>query len=389
MTTSSFSCTINSTGISAPPFSTILSNLQTNYYSIFGTDSYLGNDSQDGQLLAIFAQAISDNNSACINTYNAYSPTYAQGAGLSSVVKINGIRRLAATNSTVPVILTGTVGATITNGVVQDTSYNLWNLPTTVIIPVGNTITVLATAQQPGQITATPYTLITIYTPTFGWTSVTNSASASLGSNIETDATLRQRQTTSTTYSALAIIEAIISDVANLTGVTDSVIYENTTSVTDSNGCPGHSIYVVVNGGDPIQIANALASRKPPGCGTFGTTSETLVVGGTTVTYNFFYATIYNVQATITLHALNGYTAAQGVAAQTALYNYINELTVGESAYITSGISACAPTYPNPTYHLLSVTYGVNGGAQAATDISIPFNGLTNITLANVSLVLA
>ena len=59
----------------------------------YGSDAVLTPDSQDGQLLAVFAQAIYDNGQALIAIYNSFSPATAQGAGLSSLVKINGLAR--------------------------------------------------------------------------------------------------------------------------------------------------------------------------------------------------------------------------------------------------------------------------------------------------------
>ena len=90
---STLGCTIRSVGISAPAYSDILASLTASAQSIFGSDIYLAPDSQDGELLAIFAKAIQDTNNATIAAYQAYSPTYAQGTGLSSVIKINGIAR--------------------------------------------------------------------------------------------------------------------------------------------------------------------------------------------------------------------------------------------------------------------------------------------------------
>ncbi len=48
---------ITAAGITSPDYSDILAELQDGYYSIYGSDAVLTSDSQDGQLLAIFAQA--------------------------------------------------------------------------------------------------------------------------------------------------------------------------------------------------------------------------------------------------------------------------------------------------------------------------------------------
>ncbi len=82
----------------------------TAYRGIYGQDIYLGADSQDGQFMALLANAIHDCNGQTLSVYNAYSPSTAQGNGLSSVVKINGIRRKSATYSTCDFLCVGQVG---------------------------------------------------------------------------------------------------------------------------------------------------------------------------------------------------------------------------------------------------------------------------------------
>src|SRR6185503_1528966 len=121
-----------------------LAYLTAQYQAIFGADAYLGSDSQDGQLLAIFAAAINDCNAACVASYNSRSPSTAQGAGLDAAVKINGLLRNGATASTVVLTIVGVAGTVITNGVAGDSNGNSWALPTSVTIPGGGSISVAA-----------------------------------------------------------------------------------------------------------------------------------------------------------------------------------------------------------------------------------------------------
>ncbi len=100
-------CTIDQNGITVPAYADILTYLKDAYRTIYGADVYLEPDSQDGQLLAIFAAAINDANAMAAAVYNAFSPATAQGVGLSSVVKINGIARAVASFSTVDVLIVG------------------------------------------------------------------------------------------------------------------------------------------------------------------------------------------------------------------------------------------------------------------------------------------
>lgn len=381
---SGLTATISSTGISAPAYNDVLSGLQSQVQGIFGSDTVLTSDSQEGQLVAIFAQVISDSNDTAISVYNSFSPAFAQGAGLSSVVKINGITRLTATNSTCNVLITGVAGTIINNGSANDTTGNTWNLPTQVIIPSTGSITVLATAQNVGSIYATIGTITTIATPTLGWQSVTNTSNATLGSPVETDAELRIRQSISTSTGAVAINNSIAAAVANVPGVIQSVLYENSTGSPDANGVPAHSICVVTNGGSPIAICNAIASKKTPGTGTYGSTSETVSIGGTSTVINYYPAVIQTLSATITIHALPGYTSTMGANCEQALINFITGLEIGSQVYLTAAQGACLGS----NYHLVSIAFGINGGPQSVADVTIPFNGLASLTLANIILAL-
>ena len=256
---------ISATGITAPAYTDVLAYLQAQYQAIYGSNVYLGSDSQDGQFLAIIASAINDANAAAIALYNAYSPATAQGANLSSVVKINGIARNVATYSTVDVLLTGVAGTTIANGVVQDTAGYKWDLPPGVVIPIGGSITVTTTCETLGAITALAGTVTQIATPTRGWQSVTNPSVAAAGAPIETDAALRSRQTQSTAIPSLTVFNGIIGAVAAVAGVTRYAAYENDTASPDTNGVPSHSIALVVEGGNATTIATRHCRQENTG----------------------------------------------------------------------------------------------------------------------------
>ena len=217
--------TITAAGITVPALEDILATLQFRYRAIYGQDVDLSNDTQDGEWVALQAQAQFDTNDAIVSVYNAYSPTYAQGAGLSSVVKINGIQREASTNSTATCTVIGQAGTTIASGIVIDDFGNQWFLPFAVIIPIGGELDTFITCSNPGSITlANGSTTIgsspglSFVTPVPGWQSLTTTEDAILGAPVESDALLRQRQTISTGLPAQTPLEAIIANVANLAG---------------------------------------------------------------------------------------------------------------------------------------------------------------------------
>lgn len=381
---------ITATGISAPTYAEVLAFLQDQYRSIYGADVYLGSDSQDGQFLGVIALAISDANAATIAAYLSFSPGTGQGAGLSSNVKINGIKRMAASRSQADVVVIGQAGTTIINGVAEDEDGNKWALPASVIIPSSGEITVTATCSVVGAISAGPGQINKIATPTRGWQSVSNPNAASPGAPVETDAALRQRQKTSTALPSLTVLEGTIGAVANVPGVTRYAAVDNDTGATDSNGIPEHSLAIIAEGGDATAIAQAIAAKKGPGGGTYGTTSVTVLnVYDMPITISFFRPTYQAMTVAIALKALPGYTSAIGVSVQEAVSDYINKVPIGggpsQSVEWADALTAANGVPGSATFKLTSLIITGPGGT-GTPDVPLAFNQASTCTPADVAL---
>lgn len=381
---------ISSTGITAPTYQQILNSLIASFQAIYGSDAILTPDTQDYQLLAVFALAISDENNVAIALYNSISPAFAQGALLSALVKINGLQRLVASNSTAIVSIVGTVGTQIFSGVVQDTSGNLWNLPPIVTIPQSGVAVATATAQQLGAIAAPANSLVNIYTPTIGWQSVTNPAPAILGAPVESDAALRQRQQLSTSLPAQTPLQSIQAAIEALPGVIRALVYENPTGSLDSNGLPPHSIDAVVQGGNITQIAQAIEATKSPGTGTNGAT--TILVTdpiGVPISISFDVLQFVNIFVSITIKAGAGYQAATGTALVAAVVAFIQNLAIGSPVFydqIVGVASMVATPGLAATFHITALTQGVVPNPSQTADIPIPFNQAATTVTAQVVL---
>ncbi|EHU9228271.1 baseplate J/gp47 family protein, partial [Salmonella enterica] len=215
-------------------------------------------------------------NNTAIAVYNSFSPSSGFGAALSNNVKINGLRRRGATHSTVDVVLTGIAGTTISNGSVKDDNNIVWNLPPSVTIGMGDSVTVTATCTSGGAVAAPAGTVSIINTPTRGWRAVTNLAAATVGCPPEKDAELRVRQAVSVANASVTPFDAVDGALAALEGVTRYRLYENDTGKTNNLGLPPHSIAAIVEGGDATRIAQTLRGKKGQGVRTFGTTTITV-----------------------------------------------------------------------------------------------------------------
>ena len=70
--------------------------------------------------------------------------------------------------------------------------------------------------------------------------------------------------------------DALLAAVKGAKGVRDARLYVNDTDSTDSIGIPAHSIAVVTDGGNGEAVAQAIFDKKPPGIGTWGSTTVTV-----------------------------------------------------------------------------------------------------------------
>lgn len=330
---------IDSAGYHFLDFPSFLAYLTTSYQNIYGADVYLGSDSQDGQWLGVVAQALYDTAAVGASVYNSFSPSTAQGVGLSRVVKINGLRRQSATNSTVELTVGGTAFTTLVNASAIDGLNQIWNLPASVTIGDSGTVTVTATSADPGAVQAQPNTIVTINTPTQGWQTVNNPAAATVGQAYEQDAALRNRQSVSTSIPAQTVFDATIGAVSNVAGVTALTPYENDTDNSDANGLPPHSISLVVEGGDDTAIAQTILDYKTPGANSYGTTSVPLTdPKGVPITISFFRPDVDPIAVQITLTPLNGWVSSnQDIIAQ-AVAAYISSLPIGGTIVLTQVI---------------------------------------------------
>ncbi|EGQ5318842.1 hypothetical protein CRX30_04965 [Enterobacter asburiae] len=385
------SATVTAEGISAPDYQTILDTLTSYFQQIYGSDAYLEPDSKDGQMVALVALAIHDANNTAISVYNCFSPATGYGAALTSNVKINGIARRGATNSTVDLVLTGTAGTSITNGTVKDTNNVIWRLPALVTIGVGGTVTVTATCSNSGAVAALAGTITTINTPTRGWASVTNPAAATVGAPAETDAELRIRQGQSVALPSLTPFEGVDGAIANVAGVTRHKLYENDTGATDSNGLPPHSISAIVDGGDVTEIAQTIRGNKGQGTATYGTTSVTVPDKyGNPHVISFSRSTDVPIYGHITLKAFTGYTSQIGVQIQQAVADYINGLTIGDDVLLSriySPANLGVVSGGNARYYdIQELLIGKSAGSVAAANIIIAYNESASCKPENIVL---
>ncbi|HHG0919153.1 TPA: baseplate J/gp47 family protein [Klebsiella pneumoniae] len=388
------SATVTAEGITAPDFQTVLDTITGYFQQIYGNDAYLEPDSKDGQMVALVALAIHDANNTAISVYRSFSPATALGDALTSNVKINGITRRAATNSTVDLLLTGTVGTTITNGSVRDTNSVIWHLPATVVIGTDGTVVATATCANSGAVAAVAGSVNSINTPTRGWVSVTNPLAATVGIAAETDAELRVRQSQSVALASLTPFDAVDGAIANVEGVTRHKLFENDTETTDANGLPAHSISAIVEGGDATEIANTIRSTKGQGVSTYGTTAVIVTDKyGNPYTIRFSRPVDVPIYVSITIQALTGYSSEVGDEMKAAVAAYINSLAIGDSVLLSRVYSPAnlgVVSGGNARYYdIMELLIGRSADDVAAANLVVAYDESASCRVDNIALVVA
>jgi hypothetical protein len=396
--------TLNANGIFIPDYSDVFAQMSSQYLSIYGADTTLNADDQDGQFLAIFAQAISDSNNATQDTYNAFGLNSAQGAGLSSLVKITGTRRAVKGFSTDTVTIVGTPNTPINNGQVGDNlgEGTIWNLPALVVIPNSGTIDASVISTVAGPTIFVPGNISVILTPTFGWTSAVNIGPATAGPPVQTDAQLRQIASNSVAGPSSTVLASISAAVGNVANITRFFIYENDTEVNDVNGQGPHSIYAVVQGGATPDIVNAIGGTKSPGTTTLGTTSGTFIDSrGVPNVINYYQLTLVTISVVVNLTKLTGYVSTTATLIQQAVASFLSTLPIGQKSYQSrlyspanlAGDDAVAATgFTQQQLDTFSSTYNVTSILQsrpsdappAVQDVPIAFNEAATCIIANV-----
>jgi len=391
---------VDESGLHLPTYNDILNQRIQDAKRIFGQNLYLGNDSIDFQMLSVESLALYEAMQAIQSAYNQTSPVTAIGNGLSSIVQINGVERRAASYSTCDVVLTGNTSATIINGVVLDSAGYKWSLPSPITLQKSGAIyklTVTATCQTIGDISALPGDISTIDTPVRGWTDVTNLVAAIEGSPVETDAALRERQAASVSLPSQTILDGTYAGIASLDGVTRHVIYENATNYTTYGmlgvpfeGAPEHSITAVVEGGVIEEIAEIIYNNRGLGCYTNGdiiTEIEEKEYG--TVTPIRFYRPEYvPIYVNIEIHPLMGYAVEMLDEIKDAVNTYINSLDIGETLVVSSINYAIVDTMvdkTNPTFSVRLIEIGIAPSPMGEEDIGIEYKQVVSTTLELIS----
>lgn len=380
---------VSESGISAPSYAEIYEYYKERMREIFGDDINLDADTQDGQMVALYAYALAEVNAQAIAVYNAYNPSTAKGVALDTAVKVNGIKRRSASHSQADLRLVGQAGAHIVSGIALDESDNKWLLPDDVVIPPTGEITVTAIAEDEGDIRAPAGAINRIGTPTLGWQTVTNPMAAEIGAAVQTDAELRERQTKSTALPSVSLWEGIIGSLLDLAGVHRVSGIRNEGDMPSAEGVPGHTIAMIVDGGAVADIAKTIFLKKGEGVGTYGATSYTyLDTYGFPNTVKFSRPAIVNAYCQISITPEKDYLSSAEAEIKTRVADYINSLPIGASVNAARVLaSAVKPNGLDTRFEVDALSLGRSADSLTAASIPIAWNEAAACSPENVAVI--
>jgi uncharacterized phage protein gp47/JayE len=246
---------------------------------IYGADINVDPNSPDGQMVQLFAQVSVDYYELLAQVFNGMDPDTAVGVVLDLRCAINGVARKAGTYSTQGVTVVTTQAVTLPGldtvplapFTISDAAGNRFYLAATTVIGGAGSNNLQFRAADLGAVVVASNSLTTIVSVTLGVASVTNGVLAgTTGVNEESDAQLRVRRQNSVEIPSKGYLQGLIGALYAIDGVTSVLVLENVGATPDGNGIPGHSIWVVVNGGTNADVANAIYVHRNAGCGMKG-----------------------------------------------------------------------------------------------------------------------
>ena len=269
--------TFGATGFQAPQPPAVLAGVQADWNGAFsGTLSYQLTTPQ-GQLASTESALIVNTNQIFVFYTNMVDPAFAFGRMQDAIGRIYNIERLPSEPTVLQIVCTGLQNVVIPlSATVVDGAGNIYQCTQAGTIPASGSITLPFAALVPGP---TPVPVgVTIYQAIPNWDAATV-GSGVVGQNTETRAQFEARRQQSVAKNSVGSLPSILGAVLAVPGVLDAYVTENTTSSPQTVGgftIAAKSVYVAVTGGLATDVANAIWSKKAPGCGYNGNTAITV-----------------------------------------------------------------------------------------------------------------
>ena len=301
-TTSVPTISFTANGFVVPAQADIVTGLEADWNAAFnGNLDFSIPSAPQSQLTVSQGAILGDMDDQLVLLFNSVDPAYAFGRMQDAVARIYFLERLPAQSTILEVACTGLVGVIIPIGaLIVDPNGNIYFCTGQITLASNGTGTATFAAQATGP-TPVPAT-VTIYQAISGWDTVAVSSGA-VGNAVESRAAFEARREATVAANGAGFLPTIRGIVLKVPGVLDAYVTENDTAAPVTVGgvtLGANSLYVCVAGGASADIANAIWSKKNPGCAYTGNT--TVVVQDTNSGYAPPYPS-YNVSFQIPVAA--------------------------------------------------------------------------------------
>lgn len=404
-----------STGYVAPTGPAILAGVQADINIAFNYTLNYNLNTPQGQLASSEAAIIG-------NVYQEFQyfstqidPNYSTGRWQDAIGSIYFLTRDPAEPTTLQInCIGGGTGVAIplpVGALISDVSGNLYALTQSVSLPAGGG-SILGTfaCTVPGPVSVPAADEVSIYSTILGWDAVTV-ASGTEGTNTESRAAFEQRRRDSVAGNSFGAIGSIIGAVAKVPGVTDYYGYDNSTNTTvtvQGVTIAANSIYICAAGGTPNAVAQAIWSKKAPGCSYTGNTTETVYdtnpLYASPIPYQVSYQIPTGLQLLFSVTLVNGpgipsnatalvqsalvAAATQGIIGTGATFvGFVNGTTLTVTS-VSSGALAVGQTVDDNTGLLAAgtqITALGTGAGGVGTYTVLPSQTVASETMTSVS----
>lgn len=276
----------------------IRQQLRDSFSSILGSNINTSTETIVGQIIEVLTAArfeIANQHAAYVNaTFNPYS---AQGPMLDNLIAVVGVKRRPASKSKAELKFTALEGTIVPKNTEVQSQTGLTFLTLyPIVIDSSGVGYVQAECIEFGPFSAPANTLNSIVQDVDGLLSVTNENDATIGADEQTDDDLRRDYKDREGVFGFGTIFALKSALSNVLGVRSFSFLENveaTTQIIKGVSMPPKSFYFCVQGGENIDIAQAIVDKKSVGSawchGNGANVTQTVLDSSKTFNYNVFF----------------------------------------------------------------------------------------------------
>lgn len=271
---------IGPNGVAIPSAAAVLTGVQADINEAFGGNLNPALNTPQGQLATSEAAVVDEVNASFLQLANQFDPAFAFGRYQDALARIYFLERNPAQPTAVQALCSGLEGVAIpVNAIAIAADGNQYLCTEEGTIPSAGSITLPFACLVPGPIPCPEGTLSQIYQAIPGWDSVTNPTDGVLGNDTESRAAFEARRVATVAANSIGSLPSVLGAVLSVSNVIDAYVTENDSNTPQTIGgvqLNPNSLYVAVVGGEAQAVAEAIWSRKAPGCAYNGNTTVTV-----------------------------------------------------------------------------------------------------------------